>query len=209
MTTANSPDQPTAPFHDSGDNRIALVILDMINCFDFEGGDRLATRAEQAANAILTLRNQADAAKCPVIYVNDNFGEWHSEASKLVQKAIDADSLTARLLRPRDYDYFIIKPQYSGFYSTNLGVLLPRLGVRRLILTGIAADMCVLFTAADAAMRDYALWVPSNAIAAEDQDKHDAALGIMERATKAEVRPTVDLKLAEWDRASRETRQDG
>lgn len=200
--TASSTVRPTAPFHDSGDDRVALVILDMINCFDFEGADLLAPRAQQAANAIRFLRDQADAAQCPVIYVNDNFGEWHSEASKLVQQAIDANSPTARLLKPRGEDYFIIKPQYSGFYSTNLGVLLPKLGVRRLMLTGIAADMCVLFTAADAAMRDYALWVPSDAIAADTQEKHDAALSIMERATKAEVRSTTDLTLAEWDRTS-------
>lgn len=112
--TASSTVRPTAPFHDSGDDRIALVILDMINCFDFEGADLLAPRAQQAANAIRFLRDQANAAQCPVIYVNDNFGEWHSEASKLVQQAIDANSPTARLLKPRGEDYFIIKPQYSG-----------------------------------------------------------------------------------------------
>jgi nicotinamidase-related amidase len=66
-----------------------------------------------------------------------------------------------RKLAPRGNDYFVIKPQFSGFYATNLPVLLPKLGVSRLILTGIAADICVLFTAAHAHMRAYDLWVPT------------------------------------------------
>ena len=196
--TSDTRERPTAPFHDSDADRIALIILDMINCFDFAGAEELEPRAALAAQSILDLRSQADAADCPVIYVNDNFGEWHSEASKLSERAIAVGSSTAKLLRPRDDDYFIIKPQYSGFYSTNLGVLLPKLGVRRLILTGIAADICVLFTAADAAMRDYMLWVPSDAIASEDERRRDAALSILRNGLGAETRPTGELSLYDW-----------
>ncbi|WP_260929178.1 cysteine hydrolase family protein [Novosphingobium sp. 9] len=65
------------------------------------------------------------------------------------------------LLQPAPADYFIIKPQFSAFYATNLPVLLPQLGASKLVLSGIATDICVLFTAADAHMRDYDLWVPS------------------------------------------------
>jgi nicotinamidase-related amidase len=103
---------------------------------------------------ILKLRDQADADEVPVIYVNDNFGEWHSQKSRLVDRAHGG---LASELAPRENDYFIIKPQFSAFYATNLPVLLPKLGVRRLVLTGVATDICVLFTAADAHMRDYAL----------------------------------------------------
>jgi nicotinamidase-related amidase len=131
----------------------------------------------------------------PVIYVNDNFGEWHSERSRLVDRA--NDGLASRLA-PRENDYFIIKPQFSAFYATNLPVLLPKLGVRRLVLTGVATDICVLFTAADAHMRDYALWVPEDAVAAESDDRAAAALAIIQAHMGGETAPAGQLDLAGW-----------
>jgi nicotinamidase-related amidase len=99
---------------------------------------------------------------------------------------------------PDDDDYFVIKPQFSGFYATNLQVLLPKLGVRRLILTGIAADICVLFTAADAHMRAYDLWIPRDAVASEDDRRADWALDIMRNSMEAETRATTDISLQTW-----------
>jgi nicotinamidase-related amidase len=130
--------------------------------------------------------------------VNDNFGEWHSERSRLVAKALEAGSAVARILQPTDADYFIIKPKFSGFYATNLTVLLPKLGVSRLILTGVATDMCVLFTAADAHMRDYALWVPGDLVAAENDGRAAVALEIMVQSMAAETAPTSDLGWKAW-----------
>ena len=74
----------------------------------------------------------------------------------------------------------------------------------RLVLTGVAADICVLFTAADAHMRDYDLWIPSDAVASETQQQTDSALGIMRKCMNAETRPTTELSLAQWmgDRGS-------
>lgn len=189
---------PTAPDHDRPRGGVALIILDMINDFDFPGGEVLEPKARKIAERILSLRSEVEQAGWPVVYVNDNFGEWHSEKSRLVEAAIDAGSEVARLLRPDPEDYFIIKPKFSGFYSTNLAVLLPKLGVSRLIITGVATDMCVLFTAADAHMRDYALWVPSDLVAAEDESRAQAALAIMEKSMGAEVAPTSDLDCAAW-----------
>ena len=150
-------DVPTAPFRDQPGGSAALVVIDMVNPMDFADADHAATAIEQAADAIARLRDEADRADIPTIYVNDNFGEWHAEKSRLVETARQSGpigSAAVERLAPRDRDYFIVKPQFSGFYSTNLPVLLPKLGVTRLILTGIAADICVLFTAGDAHMRD-------------------------------------------------------
>jgi nicotinamidase-related amidase len=197
----------SAPFRDAPRGGAALLILDMVSEFDFEGAETMREQTAAAAEAILALRDAADARDLPVIYVNDNFGEWHSERSRLIEHALSSPGgrdLGAKLL-PRDRDYFIIKPQFSGFYATNLPVLLPKLGVDRLVITGIAADICVLFTAADAHMRDYRLWVPADAVAAETQERHDWALEIMHQSMKAEIRPTAKLSLARWasTRASR------
>ena len=106
-------------------------------------------------------------------------------------------SIAARL-RPRDRDLFVVKPQFSGFYATNLPVILPQLGVTRLILAGVSADICVLFTAADAHMREYDLWVPRDAVASTCEEHRDWALGIMAKSMAAEVRPTGELRLADW-----------
>lgn len=189
---------PSAPDHDRRTDGAALIILDMINAFDFPGADKLEPKARRIAERILRLRDQMEQVGWPIIYVNDNFGEWHSERSRLVEAAISAGSVVAQRLAPRPDDYFIIKPKFSGFYSTNLAVLLPKLGVRRLVLAGVAADMCVLFTAADAHMRDYRLWVPSDLIAAEDDHRASVALEIMRASMDAETASTADLDIRSW-----------
>ena len=179
----------------------ALVILDMINALDFEGGAELKQSAEGAVEAILALRAAADGAGVPVIYVNDNDGQWHSERTKLIEAALAKHGPGHELikrLRPRESDYFIIKPQFSGFYSTNLAVLLPQLDVSRLIITGIAADICVLFTAADAHMRQYELWIPCDSVAGSLPERTRWALDIMRNSMKADTRGTGELSLADW-----------
>jgi nicotinamidase-related amidase len=190
--------EPVAPSRDQAGGGTALLIVDMINCLDFEGGTALAPAARRAADVIAQLRAQADDAEIPVIYVNDNFGAWHSEKGKLVERMHESGSPLAGHLDPRASDYFIIKPQFSCFYATNLSVLLPKLGVTRLVLTGIATDICILFTAADAHMRDYALWVPSDAVAAESDKRGAWALDIMAHAMGAATAPTRDLSLRQW-----------
>lgn len=195
---AEATSEPTAPFRDSGHGGVALVIIDLVNRFDFEGGDRLKAAAEKIVEPVLRLRSAFDEAEAPAIYVNDNFAEWHSEKTKLVERArAEADDFVQRI-EPREQDYFVIKPQLSGFYATNLPLLLPKLGVSRLVLTGVAADMCVLFTAADAHMRDYALWVPADAVATGSASRTEAALEIMRERLGAETRPTSQLDLAGW-----------
>lgn len=191
----------TAPFRDSRRDGSALVIIDMITEMDFGNMGTMLDETKAAADAILLLRDAADKAEIPVIYVNDNFGEWHSERSRLVETALQAKGGAAPIvekLQPREGDYFVIKPQFSGFYATNLPVLLPKLGIDRLILTGIAADICILFTAGDAHMRDYRLWVPEDAVAAETRERQQWALEIMRNAMGAEVRATHQLAFEDW-----------
>jgi nicotinamidase-related amidase len=189
-----------APFRDIPRGNTALLILDMITEMDFRGASPMRRDVEGVAETILKLRNAADKARLPVIYVNDNFGEWHSERYRLVERALGSDGGREIVagLAPRDGDYFIIKPQFSGFYATNLQVLLPKLGVDQLVLTGISADICVLFTAADAHMRDYRLWIPEDAVAAQTHERRRWALEIMKQSMGAEVRPTSRLSLAAW-----------
>lgn len=190
--------EPKAPQHDQPGDVIALLIIDMINDFEFQGAKALIPKARKVAKIIGSLRQQADEAGMPTIYVNDNFGQWHSEKSSLVDQV--GDRIVDPALRPRTSDYFVIKPQFSGFYATNLPVLLPKLGVSRLVLTGVATDACILVTAFDAHMRDYGLWIPEDAVAAETAQLHRTSLAIASKKLDAETRATSTMRLATWAR---------
>ena len=177
---------------------MALLIVDMISQFDFAGAEALLPRALEVAKKIDALRQAAHRRGWPIIFVNDNFGEWHSEKSRLVAEALKVGNPIVERLKPADDEYFIIKPQLSAFYATNLPVLIPKLGVRRLILTGMATEMCVLFTAADAYMRDYKLWIPRDTVVASDERRGEAALEIMGRSLECEVAATNELPVDTW-----------
>lgn len=192
-TTASG---PTAPARDRGRGGLALLVIDMMTDFSFGEGSALLGKAASITPYIIALRDEVEAAGGAVIYVNDNFGEWHSEQRRIVNRALATGA--SKDLAPRKRDYFIIKPQFSGFYATNLPVLLPKLGVSRLILAGLSADICVLFTAADAHMRDYALWVPKDAVASLSDTRTEAALEIMKTSMGAETAPTKALTPARW-----------
>ena len=196
--TDNAQRGANAPKHDQLKDRPALLMIDMINCFDFPGAEVLKPKALRAAQAIRFLAQQMRRCRYPIIYVNDNFGEWHSERSRLVKRAIQTGNPVVELLAPDKDDFFVIKPQFSGFYSTNLPVLLPKLGVSRLILTGIATDICVLFTAADAHMRDYELWIPEDCVAAEKDDRGRFALETMRETMAARTDASNRLSVADW-----------
>ncbi|RYZ06151.1 MAG: cysteine hydrolase [Myxococcales bacterium] len=164
---------------DTEESRVALLLVDVINAFDFPGAEPLVRAAHHAAPKILTLRERAHAAGVPVIYVNDNFGRWRSDFRRTVAACSDPSfpgHAVARLLAPLEADYFVLKPRHSGFYCTALELLLEQLGVKRLVITGFAANICVLLTAGDAHMRGYEVWVPMDCTASNSEELTAQAL---------------------------------
>ena len=152
-----------------------------------------------AARRIVALKKRLRVRGIPAIYVNDNFGRWQSDFKKQVEKCVSDESLgapVARLLIPGENDYFVLKPKHSAFFSTTLGVLLEYLGAKKLIITGFAGDICVLFTANDAYMRDYELIVPSDCVASETAAANRNACRQMKRFLRADVRPSRMLNAA-------------
>jgi nicotinamidase-related amidase len=150
------------------------------------------------AAALAAFKRQAKAAGIPAIYANDNFGRWRSDFPKLVENCLKEDvrgrPIVAQLA-PEEDDYFILKPKHSAFYQTNLQILLDYLGVSTVILTGMAGDICVLFSANDAYMRDLRVFVPGDCIASEDPEHNRQALMLMQRVLKADITPSTELKL--------------
>lgn len=182
---------------------VALLLIDWINDLEFEGGAKLLKPAVRAAERTAALKRRAREAGIPVIYVNDNFGRWRSNFDDVVRHCLDeevAGRPLAQRLSPAPDDYFVLKPKHSAFFSTTLDTLLKYLGVERLILTGITADMCLLLTAADAHMRDFELSVPRDCTAAITPAQSRMALDYMKRVTDADVRPSTRLDLRQLAR---------
>jgi nicotinamidase-related amidase len=177
---------------------VALLLIDVINDLEWPGGDELLPHALKAADAIATLKRRCKAAGVPVLYVNDNFGRWQSDFSKIVSHCCDEDVRgrpIAEALTPDQDDYFVLKPKHSGFYSTTLDTLLDYLGAKALILVGFTADNCVLFTASDAYIRDFNLLVPSDCVASMDPAENAHALQHVRRVLKADTRPSTEIDL--------------
>jgi nicotinamidase-related amidase len=177
--------------------RVALLIIDMINAFDFAGAETMLPRALAAARATAALKRRARRAGVPVVYVNDNFGRWRSDFHDVLEHCLRSPGRDiAALLKPQPDDYFVLKPKHSGFQYTTLDVLLDHLGCETLVLTGVAGNFCVLFTAHDAYMRDFRLVVPGDCIASATQADDRAALEHMAKVTKADVRPSAEVDFA-------------
>ena len=176
---------------------IALVLIDVINDLEFRGSEKLLKQALPMARKLARLKKRASAARVPVIYVNDNFGRWQSDFHKQVQHCLEdgvKGEPIARLLRPESKDYFVLKPKHSGFFSTQLDILLEHLGTETVILTGMAGNICVLFTANEAYMRDYQLIVPRDCVASNTKKENDYALQQMKQILKADIRPSSQIR---------------
>jgi nicotinamidase-related amidase len=186
-------------------SRVALLIVDMINGLEFADGEALRRHAEPMADRLAALAERARAAKIPVIYVNDNFGRWRSDFTAQVahvRKETRGHRLAERL-EPLPQDYFVLKPKHSGFFATGLEVLLQYLDVHWIVLTGIASNICVLFTANDAYMRDYGIVVPRDCVAACSEELNEQALAMMRRTLKIATPSSTELDLEAYFDAER------
>lgn len=175
----------------------ALLLVDVINDLEFEEGKELLRHALPMAERLAALKQRAKQAEIPAIYVNDNFGRWRSNFQAQVDHCLHdgvRGQPIAELLQPGDDDYFVLKPKHSGFHSTSLDILLEHLEVKSVILTGIAGNICVLFTANDAYMRGYKLIVPRDCVASNTERLNDEALEQMRTVLKADVRNSTELE---------------
>ncbi len=181
-------------------SRAALLLIDVINPLDFDGGAELLRAALPMAHRLAALKRRARAAGIPSIYVNDNFDCWHLGFHELVERlrsgGVPGVPVIELLAPDPTTDFNVLKPRHSGFFRTGLEVLLERLGVETVILTGLAGDICVLFTANDAYMRGFDVVVPSDCVASERASDNEHALRQIPRLLTADVSPSTALDLA-------------
>ena len=174
--------------------RTALLLIDFMNPLDFDGANALAPRALKAASSTAKLKQRMRAQRAPIIYANDNFGRWEADFNAVVadcERRGGTSATMARLLAPAADDRSVLKPRHSAFFGTPLDFLLDELDVGRLVLTGLAADSCVMFTAHDAYLRQYDLWIPSDCVASEKEAWRRDALAYMARVLKASIEPVT------------------
>jgi nicotinamidase-related amidase len=179
-------------------SRVVLLLIDVINDLEFPEAENMREDAIEMARKIAALKKRANKLKIPTIYVNDNFARWQSDFHGVVehcQKDNVRGKPIADLLAPDKNDYFVLKPKHSGFFSTTLDTLLEYLQAKTLILTGIAGNICVLFTANDAYMRDFQLYVPADCVCSNTPEENTFALKQMEKILKVDTTSSLDLNL--------------
>ena len=182
--------------HGPDSSPVVLLIIDMVSDFQFEDGQELFANTMKIVRRIAELRQRANDAGVPVIFVNDNFGKWNRDFGGFVD-AVREGSEEGRkitdILSPEGDDYFILKPQRSAFYATPLDVLLESMEAEKLVITGITTDICVLFTAHDAHMRGFEVVVPRDCVAAVETPFHNQAIKFMERVADAKIVRSEDV----------------
>ncbi|WP_329395380.1 isochorismatase family cysteine hydrolase [Streptomyces melanogenes] len=175
--------------------RTAVIVIDMINTYDHDDADLLLPSARSAVPAVVKLLDLARRHDVPVIYANDNFGQWRSHHGEIVETALAGPHADlVRPLRPDEESLFVVKARHSIFYETPLGYLLGQLGVKHLVLCGQVTEQCVLYSALDAHIRHLKVTVPRDAVAHIHADLSDAALRMMERNMAAEILTAEELK---------------
>jgi nicotinamidase-related amidase len=161
----------------------ALLVIDMLNDFVLPGAP---LEVPETRNVIKNIRREIDAAHGsgrPVIFICDTHAPDDKEFAKFgwpphaVAGTTGAEVVTE--LRPEGKDLVISKTTYSGFFGTDLEHTLDKLGVDNLRLTGCVTHICIMFTASDAVLRDYAVTVVGDGVAGLAKEDHDAAIRIM------------------------------
>ena len=187
----------------------ALLLIDVINDLAFKGSQALVDQAEPMAARLARLKGRATAAGLPAIYINDNFGQWRSDFRRTVAHCTARSSpgrTVSMRLRPTSRDYFVLKPKHSGFFDTTLETLLETLRIRRVILTGIAGNICVLFTANDAYMRELKIFAPADCIVSNTAADNDHALRQIEMVLKGTVAASTELRFHTRPRGQKRVR---
>jgi nicotinamidase-related amidase len=191
MANLKSPTQRSIDPHSS-----ALILLDVITDFEFEDGNSLLRRTLPSAGHIARLKARAKKAGVPAIYVNDNFGKWQEDFKTMSDHFMKPEAKGREVvekLRPEKDDYYVLKPHRSAFYSTTLELLLRDLKAKTLIITGVTSDICVLFTANDAYMRGFDLYVPTDCVAAVKPAYEKQAMEFIKRVLKADTRKSAEI----------------
>ena len=152
----------------------------------FVDAEPLTRSVQEALPAIEHLIAGSDLT----IYVNDNYGDWHSNRDALLSRALEGEHRDlVEPIAPNDEALFVVKARHSIFFQTPLEYLLGQEEIERLVLTGQVTEQCILYSALDAYIRHLDVSVPRDAVAHIHEDLAEAALKMMELNMRADVSP--------------------
>jgi nicotinamidase-related amidase len=169
----------------------ALLLVDVINDFRHEDGEKLLASFRERHPALLAAIEQARAAGISVVYANDNRGVWDGDKARLVAGAVEhglGGQLVAAIA-PQEGDRFVVKPRYSAFDHTPLELILRDLEVDRILLAGTATEGCVVQTAIDGRELGFKITVLWNACASPEERLEQVALTYLEEVVGARLEP--------------------
>jgi nicotinamidase-related amidase len=156
----------------------ALIIVDMQVDFVSPKGKLSVPDAPKTIAAIRRLIEKAREGKATIIFTQDwhraddpEFAIWPSHA---VEGTPGATLIPQ--LKPLPEDYLIRKRTYDAFFGTDLDIVLRQKGIRKLVIAGTVANICVLHTAGSARLRGYEIVLPQDAISALSPFDYAAAL---------------------------------
>ena len=175
---------------------VVLALVDVINHFEFPAGEELLHQAQRIREPLAKLKLRARAAGVPVVYINDNFGQWRSNVQQLLAYCLRPQArgrAFVAALKPENDDYFILKPKHSAFYQTPFETLLRSLGASTIVFGGIATNSCILVSAHDASMRNIKVFIPRDCCAARSRKEHAEAIRHMHAMADAAISPSRSI----------------
>ena len=146
--------------------RTALLVVDMLNPYEHDDAEVLAKSVRAVIPQMTALIERARDDEVPIVFVNDNYGDWNSSSEELAKGAMNGryPELVEPVL-PADDDMFVIKTRHSVFFSTPLEYLLERMDVGRIVLTGQVTEQCILYSAVDGYVGHFEVSVPHDGVA--------------------------------------------
>jgi nicotinamidase-related amidase len=177
--------------------RSALVVVDMINSYEFEDADALTRSVEESLPNMVSLVERAAAEDVLTIYVNDNFGAWTSNRDDLVREALKTEYRSlVEPIAPQPETLFVVKARHSIFYETPMEYLLRQEEIDRIVLVGQVTEQCILYSALDGYIRHLDVAVPGDATAHIHADLAEAALKMMEINMSADITTASEVALS-------------
>jgi nicotinamidase-related amidase len=177
--------------------KTALVVVDMLNTYDHPDADSLVESVEGTVEPIQRLIRRAQDESIELVYVNDNYSDWHASPDEIAKSAMNGKrpDLVEPILPPEEEVPFIIKARHTIFYGTPLEYFLGQRDIGHLVLAGQVTEQCILYSALDAYVRQYEVTIPTDAVAHIHENLAQAALEMMEVNMDAEICPSDECKL--------------
>lgn len=169
----------------------AILIIDMLNDFVREEAPLEVPNTRKIIPFIQKELKKARDLKMDVLYICDAHKKNDIEFVKYgwlphcIKGTKGAEVIEE--LKPEKEDYIVEKKTYSGFYKTKLEKILKQKGIDTLYLMGCVTHICILFTASDAVLRGYDVFVLEEGVAGLEEEDHNAALRIMKNVLGVKI----------------------